>query len=410
VQVFSSAQLAGTGTVAQPVTCSGGSVSPGVGTAIGTLFLQQGLTLNNGSGMTFKLSNQPSTGDVIDFEPAVVGGELGTIGGLQTSGTSYVSFTGTPVPNTSTPYVIIDHYHSTTGNRPGFPGATSLKRLTMPGYSVDITVPDTPQNDFSTFPPTQYWQVLAQFTGPTEWTSSGGSWSDNGNWSNGRPAEIVNQQEGSPAMFGTLGSGMVAIQPNDPNYVTVLILNNSSSSYTIAAPSGGTLSLTGKDTSGADAGSAIVEVVSGSHSITAPVALGEATDISMFDPAARLTIAGAISGSGALSLSGSGTLILSGNNTFSGPVNLRDSATLVLTNPSSLIDGASITIGDPALFSSPAPIAFASPASTSAVPEPQTITMLLMAGAGFTLLYGIRRRLPVSLSRKMDLNDSTGTR
>jgi autotransporter-associated beta strand protein len=308
--------------------------------------------------------------------------------------------------------VIIDHYHTTTGNKPGFPGATGLKRLTMPGYSVDITVPDLPLNDNSVFPPVQYWQVLAQFTGPTEWTSSGGSWSDNGNWSNGRPAEIVNQQEGSPAMFGMLGSGTVAIQPNDPNYTTVLILNNSGASYTIAASSGGTLSLTGKDTSGADAGSAVVEVVSGSHSISAPISLGETTNISMFDPAARLTIAGAISGSGAMNLSGSGTLVLTaGNNSFTGAVDIKDSATLILTNPGSLIDGTSITLGDPTLFTSPAPTAFAAPAaaSPSAVPEPQAIMMLLMAGAGAVLLCGIRRLPRITLNRQAHLNDAERT-
>lgn len=182
----------------------------------------------------------------------------------------------------------------------------------MPGYTVDVAVSQNSLNDFSTFPPTPYWQVLATFTGPTEWTHNGGSalWSDNGSWSNGRPAEITNQKEGSPAMFGTQGSGTVIVQANDPNYTTVLILNNSSSSYTIAAPTGGTLSLTGKDTSGADAGAAVVELVSGSHSISAPVALVATTNLTMFDPAARLAISGAISGSGAeyKRLRNSGTL------------------------------------------------------------------------------------------------------
>jgi hypothetical protein len=110
-----------------------------------------------------------------------------------------MSFTGTPVPDTSGPYVIFDHYHTVSGDRPGFPGAATLKRLTMPGYTVDVTVPQNSLNDNSTFPPTPYWQVLATFAGPTEWTHNGGSgsWSDNGNWSNGRPAEITNQQDGS---------------------------------------------------------------------------------------------------------------------------------------------------------------------------------------------------------------------
>ncbi len=126
VQVFSGAQLAGTGTVSLPVTCSGGTVAPGFGTTIGTLYLQQGLALNNGSGVTFKLSNQLSMfgtplGDAIDFEPALTGNPFGPIGGLQASFSNTIAFTGTPVPITTAAYTLFDHYHTTNGNPPRAP-------------------------------------------------------------------------------------------------------------------------------------------------------------------------------------------------------------------------------------------------------------------------------------------------
>jgi autotransporter-associated beta strand protein len=189
-------------------------------------------------------------------------------------------------------------------------------------------------------------------------------------------------------------------------------LNNSSSSYTIAAPTGGTLSLTGRDTSGVDAGSAVVELVSGSHSISAPVALVATTNLSMFDPAARLAISGAISGSGALNISGSGTLVLSANNnSFTGAVDVSNSAILVLGNPGSLPDGASITLGDPSLFSSPAPIALAAPPASevSPVPEPSALMSLAAAVAGVGLLLGVRRRtaIPFRCKRPFNRNERT---
>ena len=70
-------------------------------------------------------------------------------------------------------------------------------------------------------------------------------------------------------------------------------------------------------TLGATSGVALVTVSAGSHTIAAPLVLAGSVD---FAPASgtQLTISGAISGTGGLSLTDTGTLILCGTNSYSG--------------------------------------------------------------------------------------------
>jgi autotransporter-associated beta strand protein len=184
---------------------------------------------------------------------------------------------------------------------------------------------------------------------------------------------------GGAALLGTNGSGTVMLKANDPNYLNVLILDNSNSSYTLAAPTGGTLTFTGVDLSGANTGSSIVEVVCGSHSITAPVDLEGATDITGFDPAAMLSIAGAVSGTGSLTLAGSGTLVLSSSdNSFSGGMTV-EGGTLILADVGAL-DSSALTIGADAtsIFASAGPTmaVLGDGAVAASVPEPATLALL----------------------------------
>ncbi|MGA2256425.1 MAG: autotransporter-associated beta strand repeat-containing protein, partial [Thermoguttaceae bacterium] len=324
ITIFAGAQLAGTGTISQPVTCNGGGVSPGQGSTIGTLSLQQGLRLSNASSVTFKLANQSgnAVSDCIDFEPNPSSGV--TAAGLAVSGTCTAYLTGTPVPVTGTPYTLFDHVRTSSGNAPGSP---SLNLVPPPGYMANWTV-SQPLLDNTNY--TYYYQIGATLTGPLEWMSTGGTaaWTTDADWSTGYSPSYPNNGKASedsyPALLGMNGSGTITLTPGAATYASVLIFDNSSS-YTIAAPSSGTMAggklvLGGIDNYllGGKTVNSVVEVVTGSHSITAPVELQLPTDITMFDPAAALTIQGAVSGTGSLTLSGSGRLILSGANTYSG--------------------------------------------------------------------------------------------
>jgi autotransporter-associated beta strand protein len=391
VQVLPGAQLAGTGVVSLPVECKGGGIAPGSNSAIGTLYLQQGLTLDNGSSVTFKLSsaNGNAVSDCIDFGPNPYTYPSPPAAGLVTGGTCTANLTGTPVPVTGKPYVLFDHDEATVGGPPPTPSATNFKLNAPPGYVASWGVNDGGL-DYSTY--NEYYQLTATFSlNGSEWVSSGGTgaWNNSAKWSNNQvPTEVSSFHEGSAVLLGTKGAGTITLTPNDPNYVHILIFNNSNSSYTIAAPSSGTLSLTGVNLQGTDTGSSIVEVVSGSHTITAPVNVESVTDITGFDPAAALTMRGQVSGTGSLTLAGSGMLILACDNTYSGGTTVNG-GTLALAANSSIPDGSSLTVGagGTVMFDSTLAMASGQPriapvpapsgdAVAAPVPEPDTLTLL----------------------------------
>ena len=122
----------------------------------------------------------------------------------------------------------------------------------------------------------------------------------------------------------------------------------------------------------------------------------------MFDPAAALTITGAVSGTGSLTLAGSGSLILAGDDSFSGGTTVNGGV-LYLTSNKSLPSGSSLSVGaggtlifDPSIAASPAGLGSAgepvSSASTvSPVPEPGTLATLAV-GAFCCIAVGSWRR------------------
>jgi autotransporter-associated beta strand protein len=117
----------------------------------------------------------------------------------------------------------------------------------------------------------------------------------------------------------------------------------------------------------------------------------------LYDPTSQLTINGAVSGSGALSLNGTGTLILAGNsNSFSGGVDVLG-ATLVLENAGGLPDGSTLTVGDPALFGGTyfmpiSPSESSAGASLAPVPEPEAFAILATGGVVLSLERWWHRR------------------
>ena len=161
-----------------------------------------------------------------------------------------------------------------------------------------------------------------------------------------------------------------------------LVFNDATAGYSIVQGSG----TTGLTLASSDSGSpAVVTVLSGTHSVLAPILLNSNLEVSS---SGSLTLGGNIDDGGlgqGLTLAGSGTLILSGTNTFGGGT-VVVGGVLDLANRTSLLDGSSLTVGAdaasifaPSLSLAPALTPAAVPAP---VPEPSALALLATAAAG----------------------------
>ncbi len=159
--------------------------------------------------------------------------------------------------------------------------------------------------------------------------SSGSSWTIAANWVGAIPNAV-----GATATFsaspGLTSSGVITLDGNKT--VGHLAFSNSTSSYTIAAGSGGVLTI--DDTNDANGGPTIF-VSQGSHTITAPLLLatnGGNTGVTINTWAGTsLTLAGSVTalngGTGVLNASGAGTLILAPTASLAVP--LQDNGNVV---------------------------------------------------------------------------------
>jgi len=220
-------------------------------------------------------------------------------------------------------------------------------------------------------------------------SGSGGSWNAAGAWNLGNKP----QNPGDVAIFGGSLAAPATVTLDGPQKVGDLILANSNSSttgYTLAPGTGGTLTL---DNSGAIA---YVTVMSGSHTITAPLTLADNLDASVA-AGSSLTLAGGIGESSpgmSLTEDGGGLLILGGTNTYSGGTTVN-AGTLVLASNTALANGTSLTVGAGAtLIFDPSAAPAVSPAALqiSSVPEPGALALLAAAVVGFLVTGPARRR------------------
>lgn len=281
VSIANGGTLGGTGTISGAVSVAlGGIVAPG--NSVGTLTVGS-LNAASGSIFNFEFNGTPANDRI----------NVTTTDGLTLNGGGFNIF----AENTLNGW-------TTTGNYNLVQYAGSIQGTGTGALSVL-----NPQAGYGyTFGSSGGFVTLQIYIAAvlSNWNvDSGGSWNTAGNWSGAVPngageGAILNKALSSPAAITLDGSKTVGGLTLD-----------SANGYTIAAGSGGTLSLD----SGVSQASVIVS--SGSHTISAPVALASNTVASVASGSA-LSVSGAISGTGSLSKSGAGSLDLDSANTYSG--------------------------------------------------------------------------------------------
>jgi hypothetical protein len=171
-----------------------------------------------------------------------------------------------------------------------------------------------------------------------------GLWTTATNWAGGIP-----NTAGITATFGTAITGPTTVNLNGNETVGEMNFNTGAS-YTIAQGAGsGTLTL---DNSGQ---AAQINDLFGNHTISAPIALTSfGVTIAAGTSTGVMTISGAISGTGGVTLNGTtssqsvGTVVLSGANSYQGATTVDGSATggtLVLGAANTLPSTTTLTIG-----------------------------------------------------------------
>ncbi len=156
----------------------------------------------------------------------------------------------------------------------------------------------------------------------SQWTSlSNDNWSAGGNWSTNPTVPTV---AGDTANFTTAQTTQRTVTLDGSRAVGSISFDSTLAGYVIANGSG-TLTLDNL------AGVATIDVINGSHSMTAPVALSSETTVSILNSGDALTISGNLAntaGSKTITKTGAGTLVLSGANSY-GPSSGSIGTTLV---------------------------------------------------------------------------------
>ena len=170
------------------------------------------------------------------------------------------------------------------------------------------------------------------FSGNAQWsgTSSTGSWGVNANWTDTGAAGV----HAAPGVWGfigdaaTLGAGIagtITLDGASPS-LAALTFSNSTAGYTIAAGSGGTLSMA------SGSGAASLTDAAGSHTIGAPLVLTGSLNLAVSNPGDTLTVSGPVTGSGGLTKLGSGGLVLAGNCSYTGSTTINSGLVQVVSN------------------------------------------------------------------------------
>ena len=222
------------------------------------------------------------------------------------------------------------------------------------------------------------------------WVYAGGttgSWKNGNNWS---PATVPNGGTATVTFLDT-STAPTAVTLDGNQSIGGLVFNVSGTNgYTLSQGTGGVLTL------GTSAGASI-SVVSGSHTISAPIVLAGSLAVSI-SGGGSLDISGSVSkAAGALAglrLDGDGQLILSGTNSYRGGATISG-GTLDVLNSASLPDGSALTVGSGAglIFGQPpamSPVILQD--SAAGVPEPGVFALIAAGGVCCVAALVVRRR------------------
>jgi fibronectin-binding autotransporter adhesin len=284
VAVASGATLTGNGTIGGGVNLSGGAILvPGDG-GVGNLSVG-GLTLNSGSSTNFEFDGVSN--DTVTVSNA---------GGLNIGGGNVNLFNVGGI----TPFSTNGTYTLMNING-GFSGAVS-------NFTIANAVAGKFYNVTST---ASAIQLIIGNAATVNWNgNTSGSWSLGGNWVGGSSPNVI----GTSVRFngGNLtGASATTVSVDGGGKIASGIIFNddmSATSFDIAGP--GTLTLNN------GVAAAGINVVSGSHTISAPVSVTNAMAVSLSNNSS-LTNTGAITGGRPLTVSGTGTVTLKANNTYS---------------------------------------------------------------------------------------------
>jgi hypothetical protein len=130
-------------------------------------------------------------------------------------------------------------------------------------------------------------------------TNGGGSWSDNANWTGRNPNEL-----GAIASFTDGITSPATVTVDSPRSVAQINFNNANS-YTLAGTSTITLDVS-VDGFGAAQGIPEISVLSGSHTISAPIALPRSTMLHVAPAGSVLTLSNDVTGAATSSLTKTG--------------------------------------------------------------------------------------------------------
>jgi autotransporter-associated beta strand protein len=274
--------LSGTGTLSGAVTLdNAATLAPG-NAAVGSFTLGS-LTTSGGSSLIWEFNTSPANDLVVVSSP----------NGLTINGGTFSFFSeGTATPfGTLGTYNLIQYSGAVQGSGVGSlavanPAAGKSYTFGESGGFVTLTIASS--------------GLLAQWN-----VDAAGTWTTAANWTPSEP-----NGAGDTATFGSVITAPRTVTLNADRTVGNVVFDNANA-YTIAPAAAQTLTI------GDGSGSRQLQVVTGSHTISAPVALASNVGVDVVTGQA-VALTGPVSGGGALTKTSGGTLLLSGSNSYTG--------------------------------------------------------------------------------------------